>query len=561
MPQIVDGIGTMRYGSGVNTATGAVRPIGVSFGPDRSQISPGISWNLASEAAATTKDVATALSISGSASAGYGLISASASGSFAATTDTNTFDLFLVLSCHATYEPSFIEGPVTLLPVASNLLSQSGTQAFFASYGDQYVSGVIRGGAIHFILQVQTYNSTDTENVTAALQGGGLFGEFTGSVSSSFSSKYSQAIGQRQTKLLIDVIGGDPDLSHIDIDNPDIGAIVDVIAAFPGTVNQSNAETLGVVIDDYPGISGTPSLAQIAATLTGEITPLYTQLSSAQQALNNAQYACQHPEEFVDTLADLQGLFQGYITQMGTALTNNTAAFNGFLGSISTSQAPLSVAVPVLQFPTSPAFPAQETDMAYYLQSKATGTAGETFVLSGPVQTSSIACPVKIKDPTDPLQKWILHSFTDHITFQNGATKLLLSCSWDGQPPTQEQAAQFALSGPAFGSSHVGGKAMIVVDPSVATSLSSFTMAPGGASPWQAVRPASDSHYNLNVLGKTYVDGGPVAPWAWGGGTNNEVWWLTQVDQSGPPPINLTAAEEDEKKSIVLPEAEHLQIG
>ena len=152
--------------------------------------------------------------------------------------------------------------------------------------------------------------------------------------------------------------------------------------------------------------------------------------------------------------------------------------------------------------------------MYYVIESESDG---ETFALSADQDPSKNDLLVYAKNAADDRQQW------QPVAWFGGATTPV------GVLLLNNHSGMAAFSPAAAGSNaYVTQIALSDITPD---NVGQATWAFAGHGTATVIRTTGDSHRNLNVQGGgTVTSGTPVIVFEWGGGKDNEVWIMSQVD-------------------------------
>lgn len=119
----------------------------------------------------TASELAKELNVSASASLSVELQgSGSAEASFLSSTTMNSSYTYALVTVSITNAPLTIKNPV-LKPEASEILSNNGWDAFYSSYGSEWIETIIPGGFFYGLIEVKTSDASQKDEAASSLSG------------------------------------------------------------------------------------------------------------------------------------------------------------------------------------------------------------------------------------------------------------------------------------------------------------------------------------------------------------------------------------------------------
>ena len=245
----------------------------------------------------TTEELTEALGASAEVNVGMGLFNASAQFNFAQQASVNRYSLYLLVSVSVTNAFRQLRD-VRLTQDAVNLWASGNQEEFRDRYGDEYIHGVLSGGILHSVLQIDTESEEESQEISAKLEAG------YGALGMGFSAKaqFNKMMSSVSTSKSIKVhhlqIGGSNTNVGITSDQ-----ILDRATQFPPSVAGKDAAPFLIMTKEYKTVSNLPAqpnkfdllLAKDVVKECGRLRLRYLDW------LNDIEYILGHPQQFAWT--------------------------------------------------------------------------------------------------------------------------------------------------------------------------------------------------------------------------------------------------------------------
>ncbi len=245
----------------------------------------------------STEELTDALGASAEVNVGMGLFNASAQFNFAQQASVNRFSLYLLVSVSVTNAFRQLRD-VRLTQDAVNLWKSGNQEEFRDRYGDEYIHGVLSGGILHAVLQIDTESEEESQEISAKLEAG------YGAMGMGFSAKaqFNKMMSMISTSKSIKVhhlqIGGSNTNVGITSDQ-----ILDRATQFPPSVAGKDAAPFLIMTKEYKTVSNLPAqpnkfdllLAKDVVKECGRLRLRYLDW------LNDIEYILGHPQQFAWT--------------------------------------------------------------------------------------------------------------------------------------------------------------------------------------------------------------------------------------------------------------------
>ncbi|MBK3662138.1 hypothetical protein JJE66_12865 [Bradyrhizobium diazoefficiens] len=234
------------------------------------QAVPGSTTRFFSKLVEDSSDIAKTLEVSAQASFGVGAFSGRVSADYSRTISANSYSLFMVgmVDVELT-RTGYLAGELARLRLAPEILTwfklPSDLKRFRQAYGDQFVTGSVKGGTLNFIVEIETHSLDDKAKLTAEASASGA----TWSAQASFKATLNTLQKSRRVTAHIYQAGGDWKFDQIDADT-----LFKALLDFPAQIAKSPV-TRALEVQSYDGIQNWPaavdnypSLSAAGSTLT-----------------------------------------------------------------------------------------------------------------------------------------------------------------------------------------------------------------------------------------------------------------------------------------------------
>ena len=261
----------------------------------------------------TTEQLNNSLAISASVSGSYGVFSGSASSNFVRTSSVNTYSIYFLINSFV----SNSEMQITSYAIEDAALLLA-PDDFRGKYGDYFVQGVITGGSLMALLQLDTLTREIKEEVSAKLESS-YDGAF--SITGKFSTDVSTASSFKGVNLSVFVkqIGGSGSTVNLDT----VEGLLEAVVNLPKTV-EINANNMYAILKPYSLLQNAPAgkddinlaaLNLLRDTLTTVFTRAKTILDAVNYALTPGNRS-----QFNQTDAELETIQQNMTNVVSAVL-------------------------------------------------------------------------------------------------------------------------------------------------------------------------------------------------------------------------------------------------
>jgi hypothetical protein len=222
---------------------------------------------------------------------------ASAQFNFAQQASVNRYSLYLLVSVSVTNAFRQLRD-VRLTQDAVNLWASGNQEEFRDRYGDEYIHGVLSGGILHAVLQIDTESEEQRQEISAKLEAGyGALGQGF-SAKAQFNKMMSSVATSKSIKVHHLQIGGSNTNVGITADQ-----ILDRATQFPPSVAGKDAAPFLIMTKEYKTVSNLPAqpnrfdllLAKDVVKECGRLRLRYLDW------LNDIEYILGHPQQFAWT--------------------------------------------------------------------------------------------------------------------------------------------------------------------------------------------------------------------------------------------------------------------
>lgn len=520
MPGLVSAEYTNGYeiGVGVSSFVAQARGSAIQWDGDPTGPTAGFATDVAINLATTQEDFFSSLGISAEVSASYGLGSVSAKTSYAESFKSTKLSSWIVVRVSVTQVYSQL-GPhnsLVLTPDALAILaSDGGALQFFQTYGDLYVAGIDAGAELLAVLQIDSASEEAKQEVKASWDAS-YSGGFSAATKGEIDHVLSSAKTTSSKVFRCRAVGGPGGALPAQLTLDDL---IDFGLTFPRTVTKENAVPLTVYLQDYRALYRPPgthlsspeldAAKSLLSSVNGDIRALRAGSGAVQAILD-------HPERYMDSLADLHSRYQpavGAIQAAIAALTDLADRCIESFTSSDTPQVPPAPGVPeiAVELPTANPDPSYTIFSAFGLY----GHDGPRLLVAGrDGQHADAPVVLQTYDPDNPGQRWIRKELGD------GRFQLVAG-------DTKEPIAGTSADSGAPRSLHCGG-AGILADATVAM----WTATPyGGGDSWFIAAPGGV----WAIENRDGADGTPIVIAAQDNALNDNQRWVF-VAVGAPPP-------------------------
>ena len=214
---------------------------------------PGQSDDFYAELVEDSASVRDKLDISAQAEFGIGAFSGSASASFSQSLQMDSYNLYIVGKVTSRLEKIGLSGrQASRLRLSADVLksmdSPDDLARFRRKYGDMFVSGLIRGGALLFVVQIETNSRQEKQQIAASVGGGGAAWSFK----ADFAHEMESLTKHRRVTACITQSGGRWGFKEVDA-----ASLMDAAFAFPTTVRDAPV-TVAVEVSEYDSVQNWP---------------------------------------------------------------------------------------------------------------------------------------------------------------------------------------------------------------------------------------------------------------------------------------------------------------
>ncbi|BAY65118.1 hypothetical protein NIES22_52200 [Calothrix brevissima NIES-22] len=238
----------LYMGRGVNSITGKPFGTAIEFDtpPDDTE---GQEVSLHLLAISSSRELTETLNISASASFKKGFGGVSAEFSLVQSRQFNNYYTYAMVRCFVKNPPKLLRNP-RLKSEAEDLLKQKGWDEFAKAYGWEYVAGHITGGSYYGLIEIQTINETEQQDIKRKLSG--FYGAFDASVEVQNSLK--EIVKNTTTNVFVTHSGGYGQPVAVSLE-----AMIEDARNFPAVVSK-NPIKIVVLTSDYQSTVPLPQL-------------------------------------------------------------------------------------------------------------------------------------------------------------------------------------------------------------------------------------------------------------------------------------------------------------
>lgn len=188
------------------------------------------------------------LSVEASASFLGGLFGASAEVKISQNQDINSYYTYSLVQVNVINPPRLLRNP-RLKDAARDVLVEQGWQEFAAQYGWEYIEGVITGGSYYALIEIQTTNEVQQQNVKTKL--GAYYGLFK--LSGEVETALKEATKDTATNVYVAQSGGVGDPVETTLD-----AMIQQARDF-AAIAEKEPVSIAAITADYRGTVPLPS--------------------------------------------------------------------------------------------------------------------------------------------------------------------------------------------------------------------------------------------------------------------------------------------------------------
>jgi Alanine-zipper, major outer membrane lipoprotein len=228
----------LYMGRGVNGSTGKAFGVAIEFDTPKSETS-GQNTILQLVSISSSRELTETLNISASASFQKGLGGISAEVSFAQSRQFNNYYTYALVQVFVVNPPLLLRKP-RFTKEANDLLINEGWDKFAASYGWEYVEGIITGGSYYALIEIQTTNEAEQKDVKGKLSG--FYGPFKASVE--LESTLKDIRKETITNVFVNQSGGNQDPIEISLE-----AMLLQAQNFPKIASESPVPIIAITSD------------------------------------------------------------------------------------------------------------------------------------------------------------------------------------------------------------------------------------------------------------------------------------------------------------------------
>ena len=337
----------VSLGRGYDSITTDLCNWAVAHNPSGPPILSGRTIQYRCDLVTTSDDLMQRLGLSAAATFGTFLDSWSDSLEFYKSYVSSQFSQILIVQVYVAYEPTTLD-PQRLTDEAFAALQNGGTQGFYDTYGDCFISDITYGASFYGWLEFQASSIAEYQALQNELQVAvGIF-----DTDINFASAISQIASKSTLRIKILKVGGTPivvpsDPNH---DAPDINGLIKLAQDFPSEVNPGDDSTYAIVDwtptlykrAEHPVIVNPfPDLSDNGQT----IVTLASQRNSICKIQKDVQYIVDNPNQFLGSNMQQLASDQSALSSDLTAVDNVAAKIrkNPFV-----TLSPPSVAYPSL---------------------------------------------------------------------------------------------------------------------------------------------------------------------------------------------------------------------
>jgi len=242
-------------GEGVNSASGQIYGQALDFSVTQSL--GGQTIELVLESVSSSRELTEKLNIGASASLNLGIFSASAEFKLANSASINSYYTYALVRVVVQNPPQILRDPM-LRGHAKDLLIARGWDGFAEAYGWEYIQGVVTGGSYYALIEVQTTDAAQQQEVKAKL--GAAFGPIK--ADASVETSLQDATKDKAVRVIVYQSAGIGDLIETDLEG-----MLTQARNFPQLV-RDNPTPISVLTAEYhstvPIPSGVPALNSLA---------------------------------------------------------------------------------------------------------------------------------------------------------------------------------------------------------------------------------------------------------------------------------------------------------
>jgi|GEM_PF-1960772 len=230
------------------------------------------------------------LNISASASLAGGIGSGSGKASFFNSLEISSYALYIYVRVRVSNASKALR-EYKITDTALDFLKESGAEAFFENYGDEFVNGYTTGGELIAVIKINHRTVQEKTVSEAAIQGS--YGSFSGSAS--FSSALENLNLSSATEVRVMRRGGTGPI-------PDASTLKTMAINFPDTVkeNTGNAVLLQLTTIPYALATNRPAKINLIslATQRRSLEHVAEQRETVKIARADYRFAAEHPYYF-----------------------------------------------------------------------------------------------------------------------------------------------------------------------------------------------------------------------------------------------------------------------
>jgi hypothetical protein len=228
----------LYMGRGINGSTGKAFGVAIEFDTPESETS-GQNTILQLVSISSSRELTETLNISASASFQKGLGGISAEVNFVQSRQFNNYYTYALVQVFVVNPPLLLRKP-RFTQEANDLLVKEGWDKFAASYGWEYVEGIITGGSYYALIEIQTTNEAEQKDVKGKLSG--FYGPFNASVE--LESTLKDIKNQTVTNVFVNQSGGNNDSIEISLE-----AMLLQAQNFPKIVSENPVPIIAITSD------------------------------------------------------------------------------------------------------------------------------------------------------------------------------------------------------------------------------------------------------------------------------------------------------------------------
>lgn len=232
-------------GRGVDPDTGKTFNVGVTFKPPQTLVNPqGQNSVMTIKVITSTSQMADLLNVSAAATVTTIKGGGSAEAKFLRDRTLNSYYLYALVKV-IVENPAVTIRDVVLKDNAHNLLKEQGWDSFAQSYGLQYVEGYITGGFYYALLEIQTTDAGEKQEIASKLNGNYKgFGLKIGATAEA-NSQIQNSTKNYTTNVYVFQSGGSGDILETNLED-----MIKQAQEFPKLVKESPVP-IRAIINDY----------------------------------------------------------------------------------------------------------------------------------------------------------------------------------------------------------------------------------------------------------------------------------------------------------------------